>query len=279
MADPEMRGYFDDGTTVVGLDGWATAHIASFSSPVVRLSGAGFTEVEFLPTGGDTQIWRVRGLCDRYNVGDGEWYAYQKAIALLAQNSGTLGITMGAVTTKAYGSLWFRSGQWQVPVVDLVYYELDFIRGTPKHEASEPAYNAAKLQAAPGEYGGRSNGWAHAVSSGASNIVVGDHSLMTVRCDRDTHLARMGRAYGCRVIDNISGKAIYADLAISHDDSNQLELEANMDALTRLLQGNTVTLTGNGNTFSSVVCDSLSNEAFEDQRVGSFSMSFSVPVS
>lgn len=186
--------------------------------------------------GGESQTLHVVGECQRHNLGDAEWYLYQKLLALGQSTTGAL-----TVNGQAYGNCAFQSGSGEIAGHTWVSYRHEFLQGD---NSSGAAGTAAAMVA---EYGGRSSAGAFTFGGTA----LGDHAQITeVRVSRSLIVKHLGRGRGVRIKDLATARSVTLNLKCWKSHTTRAALEAYLLGLEQTLGSCDGSLVGNGNTFS-----------------------------
>jgi len=239
-------GYFSDGAVNVELG----AHV--FATPggtrsAVRLAPHSLPAA-VLASGGGVQDLEVTGQRLRANMGDAERYAYELLAALAGSGAGTLGVEDAYGRQSAFAEAVCLGAVAEVHAFMFVDVRLDF---AAPERSSAASYGSPP--ATPGTYGGTST----LQDYEAGGVPLGDHPVaMRIELVRAFPLRQVPRARGARAVGPTSG-AMIRFVVGAHVHRPTANLAGEIEALTRSIGPGKVALTGNGNTFSGVLLDSV----------------------
>lgn len=224
------------GPTQINLDGHCLL-LQEMTAPVARHAPTVSIGEVLFDVGGESQTLRVVGEADRHNLGDAEWYLYQKLLALGASTTGTL-----TVNGKAYGNCAFVQGSGEIGGHEWVTYRYNFLQG------DNSSGDVGTPGAAPAEYAARTSAGSYTMSGTA----LGAHariSEMTV--SRELITKHLGRGRGVRIKDVAYSRAVNLSLTCWKSYSTtRADLEDYLVSLYHTLGSVDGSLVGNGNTFT-----------------------------
>jgi hypothetical protein len=241
-----MAGYFNDGTVDVELG----EHV--FATPgegrdVVTLTtpGAGAT---LLPSGGGMLDLEVTAQRLRDNLGDAERYAYELLNALADSDPGELGVEDSRAERATFDNAVCLGGVAEVHAFKFVDMRLDF--AAPQSD-TEPVWGS--VPATPATYGGTST----AQNYQAGGVALGDHAVsMRIEMMRSYGMRTVPRARGGRAVGPTSGAQIKF-VVTGHVVCPADAVADVLRDLSRSIGAGAVDLTGNGNTYTDVILETL----------------------
>jgi hypothetical protein len=238
-------GYFDDGTVRVALGAYA------FATPSQRRCNVLLTPYELpavaLESDGGVLGLAVTGQALRDNLGDAEMWAGELLRSLAASGAGTLGVEDGLGRRATFGNCACIGGVAEVRAFRFVEVRLDF---ECPEDADEPAWGG--VPAAPAVYEGTSTLQDYA----AGGVALGVGGTMRIEMARQFPVRPLPRARGARACGPQSSAhlrfTVTAHLTTAADN-----LAASLQALERSIGPEPVDLAANGNTYASVLLESV----------------------
>jgi hypothetical protein len=243
-----MAGYFNDGTVDVELGEHVFATPGESRDVVsMALPGAGAV---LLPSGGGMLDLEVTGQRLHDNLGDAERYTYELLLALADSDPGELGVEDSRGEQATFDQAVCLGGVAEVHAFTFVDMRLDFV--APQADAaSEPAWGS--IPATPATYGGTST----AQNYQAGGVALGDHAVaMRIEMMRSYGMRTVPRARGGRAVGPTSGaqmKFVVTGHVVCPSDAVADVLRD----LSRSIGAGAVDLTGNGNTYTDVILETL----------------------
>jgi hypothetical protein len=238
-------GYFKVGRTKIELG----AHV--FALPGghrrnLRLE-AHDVPAELLDSGGGVLSLSVRAQRDRYNLGDAEKYAYNRLHQLALLGPGTLAFQDSRGYQHTFGDAFCVGGSATIYGLRFADMRLDF---QCPEKLTEPAWSGAP--GAPGLYAGTTTAQDYA----AGGIPLGVGGTMEIEMMRSGEIREVPRARGARADVPVRG-AIMRFTITAGRVADFTNLATDIENLTRTIGPRYVALTGNGNTFSDVLLESV----------------------
>jgi len=257
-----MGGYFTDGTVNVELGEHVFATPGE-SRDVVSLALPEIGAV-LLPSGGGMLDLEVTAQRLRDNLGDAERYAYELLLALSGSDPGALGIEDARSERATFGEAVCLGGVADVLACRFVDMRLDF---AAPQSLSEPSWGS--VPTTPGVYSGTST----TQNYQAGGVALGDWAVsMRIEMMRSFGMRTIPRARGGRAAGPTSG-ALMRFVVTGHVHCPSDAVADRLRDLARSIGPDELDLTGNGNTYTNVIMESL-RPKHTDLRHTSFEASF-----
>jgi len=256
-------GYFNDGNgTLVELGEHAFATPTAFRRNIVHEPYG--LPARVLDSGGGILDIEVTGQRVRSNLGDAERYIYELFSALAASGPGDLGVEDNRLFRQVFGDSICVGAVGEVRAFK--FADMLFSFQCPE-KSSEPAWGGPP-PGTPSPYAGTSTAQDYAAGGVALGIGVG----MRIELIRVWPLREIPRARGARTSEPHRAAQIRF-IVRAHALADAVHLAAYLESLARQIGPRKVDLTGNGNTFTDVVLDSL-RPAHTDQKATDFEAEF-----